>query len=92
MYRIYGTDVSSDTSLVRFKVFPYNTLIKDSTYFSFWIYVANAPGDSAPIGLDLLLKNGKRLSEWTKYGTILDQYGREISPAGRRVPKGAWYQ
>ncbi len=92
MYRIYGTDVSSDTSLVRFKVFPYNILIKDSAYLSFWIYVEDAPGDSAPIGLDCLLKSGKRLSEWTKFGRILDQYGREINPAGRRVPEGAWYQ
>jgi hypothetical protein len=52
MYKIYGQDVSTGASFVRFKVFPYNILIKDSTYLSFWIYVANAPGDSAPIGID----------------------------------------
>ncbi|MBE0434050.1 hypothetical protein IBX73_11385, partial [candidate division WOR-3 bacterium] len=89
MYKIYGQDVNNGTSFVRFKVFPYNILIKDSTYFSFWIYVENAPGDSAPIGIDCSLKSGKRLSEWTKYGTILDQYGRGINPANRRVPEGA---
>ena len=92
MYKVYGQDESIDTSFVRFKVFPYDVLIEDPTYLSFWIYIEDAPGDSAPIGLDCLLKSGKQLSEWTKYGTILDQYGREINPAGRRVPKDAWYQ
>lgn len=92
MYKIYGEDISPDTSFIIFKVFPYDILIADSMYFSFWIYVDYAPGDSAPIGLDCLLKSGKRLSEWTKFGRILDQYGREINPAGRRVPEGAWYQ
>ncbi|MGB9721753.1 MAG: T9SS type A sorting domain-containing protein [bacterium] len=92
MYKIYGQDVSNGISFIRFKVFPYNILIKDSAYFSFWIYVEDTPGDSAPIGIDCLLKSGKRLSEWTKYGKILDQYGRELNPACRRVPAGAWYQ
>jgi|GEM_PF-4882865 len=92
MYRIKGTDISLDTSLVRFKIFPYDIPIQDSTYFSFWINVDYSPGDSAPIGIDCLLKSGKRLSEWTIYGTILDQHGRSIVPADRRVPEGAWYQ
>ena len=94
MYRIYGDgdDVISDTSYIIFKVFPYDILITDSTYFSFWVYVADAPGDSAPIGIDCLLKSGEHLSEWTKFGKILDQYGNEINPAGRRVPKGEWIQ
>ncbi len=92
MYKVYGQDESTDTSFVSFKVFPYDVLIEDPTYLSFWIYVEDAPGDSAPIGIDCLLKSGKRLSEWTKFGTILDQYGKEINPADRRVPEGAWYQ
>ena len=51
-YKVYGQDVSTDTSFVRFKVFPYDILVRDSTYLSFWIYVEDAPGDSAPIGID----------------------------------------
>lgn len=92
MYKVFGEDVSADTSYIIFKVFPYDILIGDSTYFSFWINVYDAPGNLAPIGIDCLLKSGGRLSKWTKFGYILDQYGNEVSPAGRRVPKGVWLQ
>lgn len=92
MYRITGKDFSGDTSYVRFKIFPYDMLIKSTSYLSFWIFVGSVPGEVAHIGLDCLLKSGERLSEWTRFGKILDQYGNEMTPMIREVPTGAWCQ
>ncbi|MGQ9702259.1 MAG: hypothetical protein ACUVQT_07380, partial [bacterium] len=93
MYKIWGTDTATaQNSYVIFKVFPYDFIVHDSTYFSFWLWVEDAPTDSGHICLDVVTKDGQILRAWNRYGYILDQTGQRIHPAFHSAPKGDWYQ
>ncbi len=93
MYKIYGTDTASaQNSYVIFKVFPYDFVVHDSTYFSFWLYIEDAPTDSGHICLDAYTKDGEILRNWNRFGYVLDQTGQKIHPAVHKAPKGEWYQ
>ncbi len=93
MYRILGNDTSmTQNSYVIFKVLPYDFVVHDSTYFSFWLYIEDAPTDSGHICMDVYTKDGEILRNWNRFGYILDQTGQHIHPAVHKAPKGGWCQ
>jgi len=93
MYKIYGTDnEATQNSYVIYKVFPYDFPIHDSTYFSFWLYIEEAPTDSGHICMDAYTKSGNILRAWSRFGKIIDQTGQRIHPALHSAPKHQWYQ
>jgi len=93
MFKICGEDTSTtQNSYVVFKVFPYDFIVQDSTYFSFWLYIEDAPTDSGHICMDAHTKDGQMLRGWNKFGYILDQTGQRIHPALHKAPKGQWCQ
>ena len=93
MYKIWGTDTATtQNSYVIFKVFPYNFIVHDSTYFSFWLYIKDAPTDSGHICMDVYTTDGDNLRDWNRFGYVLDQTGQRIHPALHKAPKGQWYQ
>ncbi len=93
MYKIYGTDnEATQNSYVIYKVFPYDFPIHDSTYFSFWLCIEEAPTDSGHICMDAYTKSGNILRAWSRFGRILDQTGQRIHPALHSAPKHQWCQ
>ncbi|MGB9722171.1 MAG: hypothetical protein ACPL28_11925, partial [bacterium] len=93
MFKIWGTDTATtQNSYVVFKVFPYDFIVSDSTYFSFWLWIEQAPTDSGHICMDAYTKDGQILRGWNKFGYILDQTGQRIHPALHKAPKGQWCQ
>jgi len=90
MFRVGGTDVSTSTSYVSWKLFDYNQPLPATCYLSYWIYVESSPGGHGHITLDGLTESGTSLRDWTKWGVIIDTDGQRIHPSAHTVPQGQW--
>ncbi|MBI5806257.1 DNRLRE domain-containing protein [candidate division TA06 bacterium] len=95
MYRLSGTDASSDNSYAFVNLFDVNIpLIPGpnyaAKYLSFWVYIVESPGAGC-ISLELVTAKKGAIRDYNYKGMyISDQFGQRLHPAGRNVPKGQW--